>query len=103
MCALALTSLDVSSLKLTISGGSLVAVNASTSETFTLTDLSKMYFATTSGISDLKAGGDTNVKVYTLTGIAVGTFDTLEVAQSRLPKGVYVISTQGKTSKVTVK
>ena len=52
-------------------------------------------------ISDMNAGGDDRVSVYTLSGVLVGQFDSLAQAQARLAEGFYVVKTfDGKSKKV---
>ena len=97
------TSLPASGLSLAISGSSLVATNGSTSKTFTLTDLSSMHFSETSESSttgiDIVGATTTEgkVKVFTLNGVLMGTYDSLEAAKSTLPPGIYVIGKKKMT------
>ena len=91
------TSLPASGLSLAISGSNLVATNGSTSKTFTLTDLSTMHFseANESSTTGIDAIGATTsgekVSVFTLNGVRMGTYDSIEAAKSALPAGVYII------------
>ncbi len=90
-------SLSVSSLELTVSGSNLVATNGSSSKTFALSELSNMFFSATdessvTGISTVDATTtDGAVKVFTLNGVLMGTYDSVEAAKSALPAGIYVI------------
>lgn len=98
------TSVTASGLKITYSGGTLYAVNSATSETFTLTDLTKMYFSNTTGINDLPVtDGASQVTVYTTSGVRIGTFASADEAKKTLKQGVYVLKTDGKTYKMAVK
>jgi hypothetical protein len=66
-------SISVSNLKLKVSGGSLVVTNGSASTTFTLTNLSKMYFSNTTGISTVGAQDkDVAVIAFTTAGVNMG-------------------------------
>jgi len=99
-------SLDVTSLKITFDDGQLVATNASGSQSFTLSSLSKMYFtesasAITTAVGQIPTAGETNV--YTVGGIFVGSFDSMEQAKNSLTKGVYVMKSNQKTFKIAVK
>ena len=91
-------SVAISSLTLTINGNTLTAG----SQTFTLSNLSKMYFSNTSGIRtlDLPTSGAT---AWTTTGIHMGTFNSHEEALSHLPKGIYIIKSSAGTIKTIVK
>ena len=69
------------------------------SESFTLTNLSKMYFSTTSettGIAEAQTISDDEVEaIYDLSGH--------QVTKEQMRRGVYIIKTRKGTSKVTVK
>lgn len=100
------TAVDVSSLVLTVSGGTLVAKNTATSQTFTLSDLSKMYFSTaeSSGIATVEtADDDATVAIIDIAGRTVGTFATLAEAKTALTPGIYVVKQSSKTFKIVVK
>ncbi len=89
-------SVPASQLKLTISGTTLTAG----SKTFTLTNLSKMYFSTTdettTGISatTTTAPGEAT-EIYDLNG--------RKMADGKLPSGVYIVKTKDRTYKITVR
>ena len=91
-------SISVDELTLTISGGELVATNSAGTRTFTLSELSQMYFSTeaTTGVTP---GGRTSAVVsqqecYDLQGRRV----------ERPSKGIYVIKdTNGNSRKVALR
>lgn len=91
------TSLPASGLSLAISGSNLVATDGSTSKTFTLTELSSMHFsaASESSVTGIDAVGASatgeKVSVFTLNGVRMGTYDSVEAARNALPAGVYII------------
>ncbi len=68
-------------------------------KSFTLTNLSKMYFSTTSettGISEVQAISDDEIEaIYDLRGH--------KVSKEQMRRGVYIVKTKNGTSKVTVK
>ncbi len=89
-------SVSTESLTLTISGTTLTAGNQS----FTLVNLSKMYFSTTdegtTGISEtMVADLDEATDIYDLKGN--------KVSRSQMQKGVYIVKTAKGTFKVTAK
>jgi len=91
-------TLSVESLTITVSNGQLVATNGDGSTTFTLSDLSKMYFSTegTTGINTIEnssSAGET--EIYDLQG--------RKVSRSEMKTGIYVIKTKNGTRKVNVK
>ncbi len=91
------TSLNVESLSLTVSGSQLVAKNASGSQTFTLTDLSKMFFSdngATDVINEIKDSKATKLEYYDLRGRRLS---------GEPSKGVFIIKTEKGTIKVTKK
>lgn len=89
-------SVSVSDLTLTISGTTLTAG----SQSFTLTNLSKMYFSTsdetTTGISEvMKADLDEATDIYDLQGH--------KVTKEQMRRGVYIVKTKSRTYKMVVR
>ena len=89
-------SVSVSDLTLTISGTTLTAGTQS----FTLTNLSKMYFSTsdetTTGISEvMKAHLDEATDIYDLQGH--------KVTKAQMRRGVYIVKTKSRTYKMVVR
>ena len=89
-------SVSVSDLTLTISGTTLTAGTQS----FTLTNLSKMYFSTsdetTTGISEvMKADLDETTDIYDLQGH--------KVTKAQMHRGVYIVKTKSRTYKMVVR
>ena len=89
-------SVAVSSLTLTISGSSLTAG----SQTFTLSNLSKMYFSTAdetaTGISEITAATlDEAAEIYDLQGH--------KVAKDQMRRGVYIVKSNSRTYKMIVR
>lgn len=90
-------SVSVSSdVAMTFSGSTLTLG----SETFTLTNLSKMYFSTsdetTTGISALETADSNEIEaIYNLQGH--------KVSRDQMQRGVYIVKTKKGTSKITVK
>ena len=96
-------SVDVTQLTLAISGNTLKAGSLS----FTLTNLSKMYFSntneTTTGIEDVdeQALSDFSIaEVYDLNGRRILNGSSMK---GRLPLGVYIVKTREKTYKMMVR
>lgn len=98
-------SVAVESLKLTISGTTLTVG----SQSFTLSNLSKMYFSTTDetngsidAIDDFSIDDSLleNAEIFDLNGRKVVKGST---SVSKLPRGVYIVKTNEKTCKITVK
>ena len=88
-------SVDVSSLTLTVSGNTLTAG----SQTFTLSNLSKMYFSNTSETTAIEeittATLDEATDIYDLQGH--------KVTKEQMKRGVYIVKTKSKTYKMIVK
>jgi len=89
-------SVSVSDLTLTISGTTLTAGTQS----FTLTNLSKMYFSTsdetTTGISEvMKADLDEATDIYDLQGH--------KITKAQMRRGVYIVKTKSRTYKMVVR
>ena len=88
-------SVSTASLTLTINGTTLTTG----SQSFTLTNLSKMYFSTTNmstGIETITTATlDDATDIYDLQGH--------KVTKGQMKKGVYIIKTKDKTYKIAVK
>jgi hypothetical protein len=89
-------SVSVSSLTLTVSGTTLTAG----SQSFTLSNLSKMYFSTsdetTTGIEEItNAALDEATDIYDLQGH--------KVTKEQMRKGVYIVKTKNRTYKMVVR
>lgn len=88
-------SVAVSSLTLTISGNTLTAG----SETFTISNLSKMYFSNsdeTTGIEEITTATlDESTDIYDLQGH--------KVTKAQMKRGVYIVKTKSRTYKMVVK
>ena len=99
-------TVSVESLTLTIADGVLKATNGAGSKTFTISDLSKMYFSTdqsgTTGIKQV-ATSEKTVKVYSLSGMQLGSYQSVAEAHTALKSGLYVIVEDGKSYKMNLK
>ena len=88
-------SVAVSSLTLTISGNTLTAG----SQTFTLSNLSKMYFSNTDETTAIEeittATLDEAADIYDLQGH--------KVTKAQMKRGVYIVKTKSRTYKIIVK
>ena len=88
-------SIAISSLTLTINGNTLTAG----SQTFTLSNLSKMYFSNTdetTGIEEMTSATlEEAAEIYDLQGH--------RIAKEQMTKGVYIVKTKSKTQKIVVK
>ncbi len=88
-------SITTSSLTLTFSGNTLTVG----SQTFTLSDLSRMYFSTsnesTTGIEEIASLDDEDAEIYDMQGH--------QIQKEQMRKGVYIIKTKNRTRKILVK
>ena len=88
-------SVSVSSLTLTVNGTTLKAG----SQTFTISNLSKMYFSSTdetsgaTAIDELTADDFEGKEVYDLNGHKLDS-------DAQLPRGVYIVKSKNKTCKI---
>ena len=100
------TSVDVSSLPVTINLDN--ATLTIGSQTFALADLSKMYFSTQSETTGFDKIDDLQIddlqlestEIYDLSGKKIVNRKSVN---SKLPRGVYIVKTQGRTYKTVVK
>ena len=98
------TTVSVEQLVLTISGENLLITNNDGSQTLPLSELSRMFFATsgTTAISDTPISANEEVEVYTVSGVHMGHFDNIAAARQSLPHGIYILKTQQSTQKITI-
>ncbi len=93
--------------KITFESGSMILTTTSGSTSFTLTELSNMYFASTAtgilGTTDDESNGI--LRVYATSGVKMAEYTSgtkiSDIDLSNLPKGVYFIKSNGKTIKVS--
>ena len=97
----------VAQLVLTVSNGQLVATNTEGTKSFTLTNLSKMYFSSqaVTGIEAINTSGSADesqlqAEVFDLSGKRVASGRLLEM---QLPRGIYVVKTMKGTKKISIK
>ena len=99
-------ALDVTSLTMTFSGGQLLAINTQGTYSLTLANLAQMFFSNgpATGVAAVDAdAASAPVTVYTLTGATLGTYDRLSAFTRQAPKGVYIVKSNGRTFKTTVR
>ncbi len=99
------TVLSVETLTITISNGKLVAQNNDGTQSFSLSNLNKMYFtkdADLTGISTTEST-DEAVEVYTTGGLSIGKFENENTAKASLKPGLYILKSNTRTYKIAVK
>ncbi len=93
-------SITANNLNITFADGNLTATSGSESVTIALTTLSKMEFSNdnTTGIDTIEANVtlDEATEIYDINGRRMPSATTLS-------RGIYIIKSNGKTSKITVK
>ncbi len=96
-------AMSVESLTMEISGGQLVVTNSEETQTFTLSDLDKMFFyENTTGIDEIFSTESGEVSVFTIMGIYVGKYPDANEALKTLDKGLYILKTKSNTVKIAV-
>ena len=97
-------SVSVSSLTLTVNGTMLKAG----SQTFTISNLSKMYFSSTdetsgvTAIDELTADDFEGKEIYDLNGHKI-ELQITNYELPKLPRGVYIVKSKNKTCKIVVR
>ena len=97
-------SVSVSSLTLTVNGTTLKAA----SQTFTISNLSKMYFSSTdetsgaTAIDELTADDFEGKEIYDLNGHKI-ELQITNYELPKLPRGVYIVKSKNKTCKIVVR
>lgn len=96
-------AMSVESLTMEISGDQLVVTNSEETQTFTLSDLDKMFFyENTTGIDEIFSTESGEVSVFTIMGIYVGKYPDANEALKTLDKGLYILKTKSNTVKIAV-
>ena len=96
-------AMSVESLTMEISGSQLVVTNSEETQTFTLSDLDKMFFyENTTGIDEIFSTESGEVSVFTIMGIYVGKYPDANEALKLLDKGLYILKTKSNTVKIAV-
>lgn len=96
-------AMSVESLSMEISGSQLVVTNSEETQTFTLSDLDKMFFyENTTGIDEIFSTESGEVSVFTIMGIYVGKYPDANEALKTLDKGLYILKTKSNTVKIAV-
>lgn len=96
-------AMAVESLSMEISNGQLVATNNEETQTFTLTDLNRMFFCDdTTGIEEVFSDDAGEVTVFTVMGVFVGKYPNANDAVKVLDGGVYLLKTKYNTIKIAV-
>ena len=96
-------AMAVEALSMTISNGQLVAANNEETQTFVLSDLTKMFFSeSTTGIEEVFSAESGEVTVYSVTGACLGTYSNANEAVKTLHSGVYLLKTKSNTIKIAV-
>ena len=97
-------SIGVESLEMTFSDGKLIASNGTESLEISVADLSRMFFSSeATAIKDISLDADSPVKVYTVEGVCVGSYDNMASASANMGKGVYIVKGEKTTHKITVR
>lgn len=97
-------SVSVSSLTLTVNGTTLKAG----SQTFTISNLSKMYFSSTdetsgaTAIDELTADDLEGKEIYDLNGHKI-ELQITNYELPKLPRGMYIVKSKNKTCKIVMK
>ena len=96
-------AMSVESLTMEISGSQLMVTNSEEAQTFTLSDLDKMFFyENTTGIDEIFSTESGEVSVFTIMGIYVGKYPDANEALKTLDKGLYILKTKSNTVKIAV-
>lgn len=99
------TAVSVESLTLSISGNQIIATNNDGTQSFTLSNLNKMEFSTTTTnvTENTTDESDPHVEIYNLTGIHLGGFDNIDSATASLQRGIYIVKGVSETYKIAVR
>ena len=94
----------LSNLEIVFKDGNMIATWDSNSLTISLEDINSMQFSTSPAAVEKLFADDVKIEVYSLDGVAYGSFANLKEACKFLSQGIYVARTEnGVTSKFVVK
>ena len=99
-------SMETTSLSFTFSDGKLIGTNGSESVELVVADLTSMRFTANdvNGIKDVSpADGNNKIEAFSLLGVSLGKFDSLQTFRNKAAAGVYIIKSNGETQKITVR
>lgn len=100
------TVLGVTNMTLAVSGSNLSVTNADGTTTFVLTELANMQFSadgsTVSAIDHVIDAGQP-VRVFSITGVSLGLFNSLTEGVKTLSTGAYVIKQGTNTQTIVVR
>lgn len=101
------TALSVADLTMMVNGAQLDVTNAEGTVHFTLTDLAAMQFSVDGetlpeGIDNV-LNANSQVTVYAINGMSLGSFSSMLQAVQQLGRGTYVIVQSGKSQKLIVR
>ena len=96
-------TMSVEGATFTFDNGKMVVTNSTGSKTFVLTEMEKMYFTQTSGLSELVTSDDQPVEVFNESGVCLGRYDHVSQALRDLDSGVYILKSSTTTLKIAVK
>lgn len=95
------TSVAADGLHLSYNGGELNLRSDTVAQSFPVASLKSMRFAASSaGVVDITGDSDTAVELFTMQGLKVGTFASLDNARDRIAPGVYLAKGRNTTLKV---
>ena len=98
-------TLPITGLRITFADGQLIATDGTTNVTLPLSELSKMFFSNTevTAIESVAVSeGRYEGVVYNLQGVRVGSIREGGNGLQSLPRGIYIVTRQGKTEKISI-
>ena len=99
------TAFSVSNLTLRVNGSDLQVTNDEGTVNLLLTDLAAMYFSADKTVTAVEniLNVDAPIQVYSLTGVSLGTYISMEDAAKCLQPGTYVISNGDVSQTIVIK
>lgn len=100
-----IVSFGVESLTMSFSDGKLLLQNVDGSKEFAVADLSRMFFSSSAtAISNIETNNASGKKrVYTLSGIFIGEFNSLLEVKDAVKSGMYLVKDNNNTTKIAVR
>lgn len=96
-------SIGVKDLNITYLNGEMIATSGSELVKIPLISLKSMEFSDINSVGSVSFSDNSNVTIYSVNGICLGTFESHSNALNGLPFGIYILkSKNGETSKVSI-
>lgn len=91
-------------LEMIFSNDSLIASNGINTLEIPLSKLTRFFFSdSNTGVTGIGGEETIKIEVATISGVNLGTFESMEAVRESLPEGIYLINVDGSTHKMIIR